>query len=85
MSLDDLRALALALMLAEARRMEMLDDDVRQALGMRARRGRLRLDDLACRLVQLIDSSDIWRVRALSARRRVTRPGWRPQVRRAVA
>ncbi|MFV3078095.1 hypothetical protein [Niveispirillum fermenti] len=67
--IDTLRHLALALLIAEARPLAVLDDEVRAALGMRARRGRLRLDDLSLRLVQLIGSSDLWRVRAQRARR----------------
>ncbi len=67
--IDTLRALALALLIAETRPLVALDDEVRAALGMRARKGRLRLDDLSLRLVQLVGSSDLWRVRAERARR----------------
>ncbi len=67
--IDTLRQMALAILIAETRPVAVLDDEVRAALGMRARKGRLRLDDLSLRLVQLIDSSDLWRVRAMRARR----------------
>jgi hypothetical protein len=67
--IDTLRGLALAMLIAERRPLVLLDDEVRHALGMRARKGRLRLDDLSLRLVQLIDSADVWRLRAERARR----------------
>lgn len=73
MDLPGLQQLALAIMIDERRPLACLDDEVRQALGMRARRGRFRADDLACRLVQLIDSSEVWALRAKGARRRVVR------------
>lgn len=71
MGLDKARDLALAILIMERRPMVVLDDEVRAALGMRARRGRFRLDDLQLRLVQLVISSDLWRVRGEGARRRV--------------
>lgn len=83
--IDTLRQMALALLIEERRPLSCLDDEVRLALGMRARRGRMRVDDLACRLVQLIDSSEIWAARARAARRRVTRTmfvGRVPEIRR---
>jgi hypothetical protein len=83
MDIDTLRALALAMLIAERRPLVMLDDEVRAALGMRARKGRLRTDDLSLRLIQLIDSADVWRVRAERARRDVIArayvPASRPQ------
>lgn len=71
MDLDTARDLAMALLIMERRPMVALDDEVRVALGMRARRGRFRLDDLQLRLVQLVISSDLWRARGEAARRRV--------------
>lgn len=68
LDLADLRQLALALLLAETRLLVCLDDEVRAALGLRPRRGCCRADDLALRLLQLIDSSPIWRRRAELAR-----------------
>lgn len=75
MDLDKARDLALAILIMERRPMVALDDEVRAALGMRARRGRFRLDDLQLRLVQLVISSDLWRVRGEAARRRVVHTG----------
>lgn len=72
--IDTLRQMALAILIAETRPVAVLDDEVRAALGMRARKGRLRLDDLSLRLVQLIDSSDLWRVWAVRARKRLSAP-----------
>ena len=85
MDLDTARDLALAILIMERRPMVALDDEVRAALGMRARRGRFRLDDLQLRLVQLVISSDLWRVRGEAARRRVvqTVPAVRAGGRRA--
>lgn len=78
MDIDTLRGLAMALLIAERRPLVMLDDEVRQALGMRARKGRLRLDDLSLRLMQMIDSADVWRMRAERARRALCRPAVAP-------
>lgn len=80
LDLDALRSLALALLLAERRQLRLLDDDVRRMLGMQARRGRLRLDDLQLRLVQLIDSDPVWRRRADRARSHVLKAAAMPVV-----
>lgn len=74
MDLDVLRSLAMALLIMEHRPLVALDDEVRQALGMRARRGRFRCDDLQLRLIQLVGSSDMLRTRAEKARRRMSGP-----------
>lgn len=72
MDMDFARDLAMALLIMEERPLVALDDEVRVTLGMRGRRGRLRLDDLQWRLAQLVASSDTWRLRAERARKSIS-------------